>query len=46
MDEDGNPMMVIYFSSEAGMKDQRNIKFAKRVVELIRQDEKVSFNFA
>ncbi|KAG8912906.1 hypothetical protein FRC00_003507 [Tulasnella sp. 408] len=39
-DEDGNPMMVIYFSSEAGMKDQRNVKFAKRVVELIRQDEK------
>lgn len=34
-------MLVIYFSAEAKMKDSRNVAFAKRVVALIREDEKV-----
>lgn len=41
IDEEGNEMLVIRFSAEAGMKDHRNVAFAKRIVELIRKDEKV-----
>ncbi|KAG8920351.1 hypothetical protein FRC01_000805 [Tulasnella sp. 417] len=42
LDEEENEMLVIHFSAEAGMKDQRNVAFAKRVVALIREDEKQS----
>lgn len=41
LDDDGNPMMAIKFSAPAGMKDLKNEKFVKRVIELIREDEKV-----
>ncbi|KIO15493.1 hypothetical protein M407DRAFT_13271, partial [Tulasnella calospora MUT 4182] len=40
LDDDGEKMLVIYFSAAAGMRDHRNDAFAKRVVHLIREDEK------